>query len=136
MVDYISYYLRVVKNRKFYKGHVFTSLIVPKKGDKMSKILYVDPVPYSRELVSTILGKVDHEVTAVACAEDALEELTNGYDLMIVNPILNDQTTGVELIEKVRSSETKDKLIPIIAVTKYNAVNIIKTMCPLNEGIS
>ncbi len=92
--------------------------------DEPLRLLVVDDDPIQREFASVYLATPAAEIVTVPSAEHALIRLGNEhFDLVMIDfemPGMN----GIELIHKIRSSESiKD--LPVIMVTSHEDVETI-----------
>lgn len=81
------------------------------------RVLVVDDEPYNRKLLTTILGKQNAVFTEAGNGKEALEELQkNTYDLVLMDARMPEMN-GIEASQEIRSSNTSNKDITIIALT-------------------
>jgi PAS domain S-box-containing protein len=84
------------------------------------RVLIVDDEADARELMRMILRSSGAEVTAAACAEEALEQLEQWHPDVLVSDIGLPGDDGYVLIQKLRSWEAeRGQSIPALAVTAY-----------------
>jgi HAMP domain-containing protein/CheY-like chemotaxis protein/signal transduction histidine kinase len=84
--------------------------------EQVKRLLVVEDDETQRESIMELIGHDDVEITAVASAEEALEQLRqNRFDCMVLDLGLRDMS-GFELLEKVKTEEGARDL-PIIVYT-------------------
>jgi CheY-like chemotaxis protein len=83
----------------------------------MANILLVDDLPMVLEVISRLLGKLEHKVTTAADAHEAMALLAGPqrFDLAIIDVLLK-ATSGIELAKQVRAREPG---LPIVAMTAH-----------------
>ncbi len=82
----------------------------------MANILVVDDDPVSRNIVTKILEKDEHTVTACASAPAAIEELTfKEFDLLVTDIIMPEHD-GFEVIQAARSLRPTLKVIVLSGI--------------------
>jgi CheY-like chemotaxis protein len=83
---------------------------------RVKRLLVVEDDQAQRDAIVALVGHEDVEITAVATAEEALEELDRTeYDCMVLDLGLADMS-GFELLEKVKGDASRHDL-PIIVYT-------------------
>jgi len=81
------------------------------------KVLHVDDDPMNLRVVQEILGAFGHHAVMACSGQDALERLAvEAFDLMLLD-IHMPGMTGLEVIEKLRSSNGPERNVPVIALT-------------------
>ncbi|WP_448204717.1 response regulator [Azospirillum sp. sgz302134] len=82
----------------------------------MAKILVVDDDPVSRNIVSKILEKDEHVVTACGSAQQAIEALTfTDFDLLVTDIIMPEHD-GFEVIQAARNLRPNLKVIVLSGI--------------------
>ena len=82
-----------------------------------ARVLLVDASALARKDLSRQLDVAGAEVTAVACAGDALAALTRGPFDVLVSDLRLPGTDGYSLIRSVRAGEGPNKGIAAVAIT-------------------
>jgi two-component system response regulator HydG len=80
----------------------------------MSHILIVEDEPIIRDSLLRLLVKQGHNVTAVSCVADAIEQSIHDYDLIISDTRLPGEPVTT-LISKVAP-------IPVLIMTSYSTI--------------
>ncbi len=101
---------------------------------RIKKVLIVDPDPATRELMAGVLKEAGVELTAVAADSREAQAALNRTkpDLIIVNLLMPDPESGLDLVTHVKASE-KTKNIPFILITEKDLSK--KQISKLNGGI-
>lgn len=82
----------------------------------MAKILVVDDDPVSRGLVTAILSKDEHEVTACSSANEAIEALSFfPYDVLVTDLIMPEHD-GFEVIQACRNLRPATRVIVLSGI--------------------
>ncbi len=103
------------------------------KLTRIKKVLIVDPDQATRELMAGFLGEADVELTAAANSREAMDALNRTKpDLIIVNLIMPDSGSGLDLVKHVKAEE-KTKNIPFILITEKDLSD--EQIVKLNGGI-
>ncbi|NOX80084.1 MAG: response regulator [Deltaproteobacteria bacterium] len=103
------------------------------KLTRIKKVLIVDPDPATRELMAGFLREADVELTAAANSREAQDALNRTKpDLIIVNLIMPDSGSGLDLVKHVKAEE-KTKNIPFILITEKDLSG--EQIMKLNGGI-
>lgn len=83
------------------------------------RVLVVEDNQISQILTSEALTMYGHEAVLASSGIEALDQLKNNdFDAVLLDVKLPD-ISGRDLTKRVRGGETRDKDIPIIAVTAY-----------------
>lgn len=99
----------------------------------IKKVLIVDPDTATRNLMNSVLGKAECEVTAVTDCREALAAIDNERpDLIILNFVMPDSGSEFDFIEHIKTDE-KTKNIPLILITEKDLNQ--KEIAILNGGI-
>lgn len=81
------------------------------------KVLHVDDDPMNLRVVQEILGAFGHDAVMACSGQEALERLAvEAFDIMLLD-IHMPGMTGVDVIERLRSSSGPERDIPVIALT-------------------
>lgn len=100
---------------------------------RIKKVLIVDPDQETRELMAGFLSEAGVELTAAANSREAMDALNRTKpDLIIVNLILPDSESGLDLVKHVKTEE-KTKNIPFILITEKDLSG--EQIMKLNGGI-
>ncbi len=78
------------------------------------RILYVEDEPLDSQLVERYIALTPHELVVVRTAEDAMANLDEPPDLILVDMLLNKTREGYDLVSELRGEGYNQ---PIIAVT-------------------
>lgn len=81
------------------------------------KVLHVDDDPMNLRVVQEILGAFGHDAVMACSGQEALERLAvEAFDIMLLD-IHMPGMTGVDVIERLRSSSGPERDTPVIALT-------------------
>lgn len=81
------------------------------------KVLHVDDDPMNLRVVQEILGAFGHQAVMACSGAEALERLAlEHFDLMLLD-IHMPGMTGIDVIERLRSSDGPERNVPVIALT-------------------
>ncbi len=104
-----------------------------KKLARIKKVLVVDPDPATRELMAGFLREAGVDLTAAVNSREAMDALNRTTpDLIIVNLIMPDSESGLDLVTHVKAEE-KTKNIPFILITEKDLSG--EQIMKLNGGI-
>ena len=79
----------------------------------MAKLLLVDDEVSIREMVGEILARLDHDVTSVASAREAVESFKNNPADLIVTDLVMPEVSGIDMILELRDIDPKLKILAI-----------------------
>jgi len=90
--------------------------------DPYKKILIVDDSPFFCNMLSPMLGSAGYEVVSTKSALEALNLCQRGekFDIIISDIEMPDMN-GYEFAQKVKSSESSWKGVPLLALSSHNS---------------
>lgn len=80
--------------------------------DKKNKILIVEDDPDIREVITILLDREGYETLQAADGQEALEQMSTGPDLVLLDVMLPDMS-GIEVCRRIR----KSSVVPILFLT-------------------
>jgi two-component system response regulator AtoC len=84
----------------------------------MAKILVVDDDHKTRKLLKDFFKSKDYEVITASCGKEALENITERPDIVLLDIMMPD-IHGMEVLDKIKKKAPKTDIIMITALAEH-----------------